>query len=131
VTDGLEDAERLRDELGEIFCLTFVHELDPVNALHRMDAYPDTFTRLDPDGMYERQSSFDAGYPRMAGAVAVDDWTLVLEPGGIEAAGTLLAAMSRGSTALSVLRHDYAHPRFTYARRSRWSAFRPGSPPPT
>jgi len=113
--DGLEQAERLRDALGEIFCLTFVHGIEPVEALRRMGAYTDTFTELDPDDMRERQFSFDAGYPRMAGAVAVGEWTLVLEPEGFEAAGTLLAAMSRGTTALSVLRHDYAHPRFTYA----------------
>ena len=109
------EAERLCDALGEIFCLTFIQHVDPAQALGRMGAYPDTLVELDPDDMYERRTSFDAGYPTMAGAVAVGGWTLILEPYGFEAAGTLLAEMSRGTVALSVLRHDYAHPHFTYA----------------
>lgn len=115
MTDGLEQAKRLCDALGEIFCLTFVRGVDAPDALRRMGAYPDTFAERSPTEMFERQNSFDAGYPRMAGAVKVDEWAVVLEPYGFEGAITLPAATSRGTEAVAVLRHDYASPRFTYA----------------
>jgi hypothetical protein len=52
---------------------------------------------------------------------------VVLEPFGWEGAGTLVAAASRGTEALSVLRHDYACPRFAYAVDGiELTAFDPG-----
>lgn len=62
-------AEWLCDALGEIFCLTFVRGVDAAGALRRMGGYPDTFTELRPSEMFERQTSYLAGYPQMAGAV--------------------------------------------------------------
>ncbi|WP_426513761.1 DUF6461 domain-containing protein [Dactylosporangium sp. McL0621] len=129
MTDGLERAVELCEALGEIFCLTFVRGLDAREALTRMGAYPDTFAELSPEEMYERQSSFDAGYPSLAGAVTRDGWTVCLEPDGFECAGPLLATVSHGTEAVSVLRHDYASPRFTYAvDGEEVTGFDPGYP---
>jgi hypothetical protein len=47
--------------------------------------------------------------------VQLDGWTVVFEPEGFESS-YLVAAMSVGTEAISVLRHDYASPSFGYAR---------------
>nr|WP_042185077.1 DUF6461 domain-containing protein [Kibdelosporangium sp. MJ126-NF4]CEL16500.1 hypothetical protein [Kibdelosporangium sp. MJ126-NF4]CTQ90452.1 hypothetical protein [Kibdelosporangium sp. MJ126-NF4] len=99
--------------LGEIFCLTFVKEVDATEALRRMGGYPDT---IDTRTLTEIGDlhNFDDGFPDMASAVALGDWTVLFEPSGFTGSG-LITALSLGTEAVSVLRHDYASPRFGYA----------------
>lgn len=111
----LTEARWLCETLGEIFCLTFVRGVDAAEVLRRMGGYPDTFTELGPEEIFERQNSYLAGYPQIASAVELGGWTVVLEPNGFAGVGTLLTAVSQGTEAVAVLRHDYAHPRFAYA----------------
>ncbi|MEU5941586.1 DUF6461 domain-containing protein [Micromonospora sp. NPDC047548] len=101
--------QRVCDDFGEIFCLTFVKGVDEAEALRRIGAYPDTVEwRMLPDAgamMHE----FDLGYPRMAAAVALDGWSMVIEPHGFHGSDRdLLQAVSRGTEAVNVLRHNYA-----------------------
>jgi hypothetical protein len=101
------------DVLGEIFCLTFIRGVDGTEALRRMGGLPDTFaTRAQSD--LEDLHDFDHGYPMVALALPLGAWTVVLEPNGFEGVH-LLPALSRGTEAVSVLRHDYASPTFGYA----------------
>jgi hypothetical protein len=61
--------------------------------------------------------SFEAGYPTVASVLAMNGWVVICEPAGFEASDALmLEALSRGTEAVSVLRHDYAADRFVYAK---------------
>lgn len=100
-------------QLGEIFCLTFVKGLDEGEALRRMGGLPDTVavrTLADVGQLHD----FDHGYPGVASALPLGSWTVVFEPNGFEGSH-LVAALSRGAEAVSVLRHDYAYHSFDYA----------------
>lgn len=99
--------------LGEIFCLTFIRGVDPAEALRRLGALPDTVvprTWSDIGALH----NFDAGYPEMASALPLGTWTVVFEPDGFNGSH-LTTTLSSGTEAVSVLRHDYASPAFTYA----------------
>jgi hypothetical protein len=100
-------------ELGDIFCLTFIKGVDETEALRRMGALPDTIaTRTLTD--VEELHNFDDGYPDVALVVPLDGWAVLFEPNGFSGSN-LLAALSAGTEAVSVLRHDYASPAFGYA----------------
>jgi hypothetical protein len=100
-------------EFDEIFCLTFIKGVDEHEALRRMGALPDTVaTRTAED--VGRLHDFDHGYPTVASALPLGAWTVVVEPSGFEGAH-LVEALSRGTEAVSVLRHDYASDSFGYA----------------
>jgi len=99
--------------LGEIFCLTFIRGVDDTEALRRMGGLPDTVaTRTWSD--IGTMHNFDDGYPEMALALPLGTWTVVFEPDGFNGSH-LTATLSRGTEAVSVLRHDYASPAFAYA----------------
>jgi hypothetical protein len=99
--------------LGEIFCLTFIRGVDDVEALRRMGALPDTVTTRTWSDVGDLHN-FDAGYPEVALALPLGAWTVVFEPSGFNGSH-LTATLSRGTEAVSVLRHDYASPEFAYA----------------
>ncbi|MFI0405766.1 DUF6461 domain-containing protein [Actinomadura sp. 3N508] len=102
--------------LGEIFCLTFVKGVDETEALTRLGGLPDT---LRPRALEEADKallSFEAAYTRYAFALNLGDWTVLIEPSGVR--GSLeepLAALSRGTEAVAVMRHDYADHAFRHA----------------
>ncbi|WP_238008960.1 DUF6461 domain-containing protein [Dactylosporangium sp. AC04546] len=108
-------AGELHEEFGEIWCLTFVRGVDGREALRRFGAYPETAAPRTLEELGEMKLSFDAGYPTVAAVTEVGGWAVVLEPEGFEAAHTLLEAVSVGTEAVSVLRHDYASDRFGHA----------------
>lgn len=99
--------------LGEIFCLTFIRDVDPAEALRRLGALPDTVAQRTWSEIGALHN-FDDGYPEMASALPLGTWTVVFEPDGFNGSH-LTATLSRGTEAVSVLRHDYASPAFTYA----------------
>lgn len=102
-----------RDSLGEIFCLTFIRDVDAAEALRRMGGLPGTFaTRTWSD--VGDLDNFDDGYPEMAMALPLGGWTVAFESYGFNGI-SLTSALSHGTKALSVLRHDYASPAFAYA----------------
>ncbi|MCC8247027.1 DUF6461 domain-containing protein [Saccharothrix luteola] len=99
--------------LSEVFCLTFVKGVDETEALRRMGGLPDTVatrTVADIGDLHD----FDHGYPTVASALSLGTWTVVFEPNGFEGS-SLVEAVSRGTEAVCVLRHDYASPAFGYA----------------
>ncbi|NUT47753.1 MAG: hypothetical protein HOV94_10665 [Saccharothrix sp.] len=99
--------------LEEIFCLTFVKGVDEAEALRRMGGLADTTaTRAMAD--IGRLRTYDDGYPDVASALSLGGWTVVFEPQGFEGSH-LVATLSRGTEAVSVLRHDYASNSFGYA----------------
>lgn len=102
-----------RESLGEIFCLTFIRDVDAVEALRRMGGLPGTFaTRTWSD--VGDLDTFNNGYPETAMALPLGGWTVVYESYGFNGI-SLTSALSHGTEALSVLRHDYASHAFVYA----------------
>jgi hypothetical protein len=123
VDDDLTYAKMLCDRLGGMFCLTFVKGLDESEALLRMGGKPDTVR----DRTAEELESPQAG---LAAALRLGAWTVVIEPRGSHGAeDAVLRAVSRGTAAVSVLRHDDAAPHFGYAVDGTMiAAFDPGYP---
>ncbi|MFI7547820.1 DUF6461 domain-containing protein [Actinoplanes sp. NPDC049599] len=119
--DDLAHARALRDQLGETFCLTYVKGVDAEAALRRLGGCPDTVRTL-PDG--------DVAGPPLAVALALGTWSVVIEPGGTRGADhALLEVASRGTAAVSVLRHDQAAAHFGYAvDGATVTGFDPGYP---
>ncbi|MCR3753784.1 DUF6461 domain-containing protein [Lentzea californiensis] len=76
--------------LGEIFSLAFVREVDPPEALRRVRDL-------------EAVSAF-----------ALDEWTVLVQPNSFWLE-TVVDALSRGTEACAVVRHDFAAPRFAHA----------------
>ena len=128
--DDLAHAQSLCDQLGEIFCLTFIKGVDAREALLRMGGYPETFRDRTIGELSERAQSFDAGYPAMAAAMRLGAWSVVIEPGGgLGAEHALLESVAQGTTAVAVLRHDDASAHFSYAvDGTTVAAFDPGYP---
>ncbi|MET8649713.1 DUF6461 domain-containing protein [Nocardia aurea] len=101
------------ESLGEIYCLSFIRDVDAAEALRRMGGLPGTFaTRTWSD--VGDLDNFGAGYPEMAMAFPLGGWTVVFESEGFNGI-SLTSALSHGTEALSLLRHDYAHPGVAYA----------------
>ncbi|HEX6353262.1 DUF6461 domain-containing protein [Actinophytocola sp.] len=99
--------------LGEIFCLTFIRGVDEREALHRMGGLPGTVATRTASEL-EAETNFDNGYPEVAAALPLGTWTVVFEPRGFSG-NSMTPVLSRGTEAVSVLRHDYASPGFAYS----------------
>ncbi|MGK5553651.1 DUF6461 domain-containing protein [Actinomadura kijaniata] len=113
-----DDVEWVDDDeaLGEIFCLTFVKRVDEAEALSRLGALPDTLRRRTVQEAHRAHGSYEAGYAELAFALNLGDWTVLIEPDGFQGSLIeLLTALSRGTEAVSVQRHDYADHGFGYA----------------
>lgn len=120
--DDLAHARLLCDQLGETFCLTYVKGVGAAEALRRLGGYPDTIR--------EGPADEGAGRPHVAVALELDAWSVVIEPGGVLGADhALLEVASRGTAAVSVLRHDAAAAHFGYAvDGTTVTGFDPGYP---
>ncbi|MFI0352555.1 DUF6461 domain-containing protein [Actinomadura sp. 9N407] len=104
------------ETLGEIFCLTFIKGVGEIEALSRLGALPDTLHPRTLQEAWDAHHSYEAGYPDFAFALNLGVWTVLLEPNGFQ--GSLvepLTALSRGTEAVSVQRHDYASHGFGHA----------------
>ncbi|QUH02357.1 hypothetical protein HUO13_17500 [Saccharopolyspora erythraea] len=101
------------DHLDEIYCLTFIKGVGTEEALRRFGAFADTIAVRTPEEIGSL-NNFEDGYPTMASALGLGEWTVVFEPSGYEGA-LLVAALSRGTEAFSLLRHDYAESEGGYA----------------
>lgn len=99
--------------LDEIFCLTFIKGVDGTEALRRMGGLADTVATRTLSDIGDLHN-YDDGYPEVASVLPLGTWTVVFEPSGFEGSH-MVAALSRGTEAVSVLRHDYASPAFGYA----------------
>ena len=106
--DDLRHARSLCDQLGGTFCLTYLKGVDGAGALRRLGGYPDTIR--------ERPAAELTGRPAGAVALELGAWSVVIEPGGaLGADHALLEVASRGTAAVSVLRHEAAAAHFGYA----------------
>jgi hypothetical protein len=128
--DDLAHAQALCDELGELFCLTYLKGAGAGEALRRLGGCPDTIRERTRDEVTAQRESADAGFPAVAVALELGAWTVVIEPGGSLGAGhPLLETASRGTAAVSVLRHDRAAAHFGYAvDGTTVTGFDPGYP---
>jgi hypothetical protein len=120
--DDLAHARALRDQLGETFCLTYLKGVDATAALRRLGGCPDTIREPAAGG--------PAGQPPTAVALELGGWSVVIEPGGMRGADhALLEVASRGTAAVSVLRHDAGAAHFGYAvDGTTVTGFDPGYP---
>ncbi|GLY77447.1 DUF6461 domain-containing protein [Actinoallomurus iriomotensis] len=108
--------DRYEELLGEIYCLTFVRGVDETGALLRMGGLADTIRPRPLAHVWQEMRSYEAGYPTIAQALNAGPWTVVIEPSGVHGSGAqLLNAVSRGTEAVSVLRHDYADDHLAYS----------------
>ncbi|MET8758779.1 DUF6461 domain-containing protein [Lentzea sp. NPDC004782] len=99
--------------LSEIFALAFVRGVEPLDALRRIGGHPDTLAERTPDEIGNLHE-FEHGYPEIVSALPLGEWTVLLQPNSFELVH-LVDALSRGTEALALLRHDYASPSFEYA----------------
>ncbi|GGU32254.1 DUF6461 domain-containing protein [Lentzea flava] len=99
--------------LGEIFAIAFVRGIEPLDALRLVGGHPDTLAERTPDeihGLHE----YEHGYPEVVSALSLGEWTVLLQPTSFWLVH-LVDALSRGTEAVAVLRHDYASPSFAHA----------------
>lgn len=122
------DASLGDDEvIDEIFCLTFVRDLDESEVLRRMGGLPDTVAVRTLEEL-ESLTNYDNGYPDVAMVLPLGAWTVVFEPTGFHGS-SLFTVASRGTEAICVQRHDYAESSFGYAVDGTMiTAFDPLSP---
>lgn len=99
--------------LGEIFALAFVRGVEPLDALRLIGGLPDTLAQRTPEQIGQLHT-YEHGYPEVVSALALGEWTMLLQPTGFWLVH-LVDALSRGTEALAVLRHDYASPSFDHA----------------
>ncbi|MFG1959821.1 DUF6461 domain-containing protein [Nonomuraea sp. NPDC049028] len=112
-------------ELGDIWCLTFVRDLDEAEALRRLGAAeesirPVTYRELTDEGLF----------PHTALAGRLEGWVVLIERNGSEATKPeAVRALSAGTELVSVMRHDYATDLFVYAiDGDRLTSFDPRKP---
>ncbi|GIH90538.1 DUF6461 domain-containing protein [Planobispora siamensis] len=107
-----------REELGEIYCVSFVRGLSPDEVLRRFGIDENTMEEgVTAEGLNERSvESMRADSAGYIGAAEIGDWTLVIEPGGWKIAvdSDVYGPVSRGTEVVSVCRHDYASDSFAY-----------------
>lgn len=107
--------------LDEIFCVSFVHRLDPPEVLRRFGAIAPGEEQMTFDsliglvGKYVEQTygGNGGGY---VGVVRPGEWSVAIEPWGWQ--GTLLdviTGLSLSSEVVAINRHDYAEHEFVYS----------------
>ncbi|MER7081644.1 hypothetical protein SAMN02982929_00592 [Saccharopolyspora kobensis] len=99
--------------LSEIFCLTFVKDVGIDEVLRLMGGFADT-TAVRAAAADDALGHCSEGTPELAMAARLGSWTVVLEPCGFWGS-SLTPILSRGTEAVSLLRHDYASPHLDYA----------------
>lgn len=99
--------------LGEIYSLAFVRGVAPLDALRRAGGLEDTLADRTPGEIAETHD-YDDGYPEVVSAFGLGEWAVLVQPTGFSLTH-VVDALSRGSEAVAVLRHDYASPNFTHA----------------
>lgn len=98
--------------LGEIWALALVRGLSPEEALRRVGALPDTLAPRTPEEI-GRLHVYEHGYPEVTSALSLGEWTVLCQPTSFWLVH-VLDALSRGTEAVGVLRHDYASPGFEH-----------------
>ncbi|MDX3103854.1 DUF6461 domain-containing protein [Nonomuraea angiospora] len=99
------------DELGDLWCLTFVRGVSEVEAILRLGADQESIRPLTYDELID-----DGLFPETVLAGRAGDWTVLIEESGWTCAEADKAqALSAGTVAVAVLRHDYASDDFVYA----------------
>ncbi|MEV6160247.1 DUF6461 domain-containing protein [Nonomuraea sp. NPDC052129] len=110
-----------QNPLGDIYCVSFFRELDPVEVLRRFGSKEAsgremTFRELDEEVfefVEETGGGQGGGY---VGVVKVGTWSVAIELWGWCATSWETATMlSRGCEMVAVGRHDYAEDSFFYA----------------
>ncbi|MGW6444048.1 DUF6461 domain-containing protein [Lentzea sp. NPDC055074] len=99
--------------LGDIFALVFVRGLTPHEAMVRVGGLEDTSAQRTPAEIRETHD-YDHGYPEIVAAFALGEWAVLVQPTSY-VIGSMTDALSRGTEAVAVVRHDYASPGFTHA----------------
>ncbi|MEN3538738.1 DUF6461 domain-containing protein [Microbispora sp. ZYX-F-249] len=107
--------------LGDVFCVSFFHGLDPAEVAARLDSAGTpvrsmTFGELD-DEVTEFVEGTDGGHGGgYVGVTRIGEWSVMIELCGWHTClGENLARLSQGCEAVAVGRHDYAEHSFLYA----------------
>ncbi|MEU7899110.1 histone-like nucleoid-structuring protein Lsr2 [Nonomuraea sp. NPDC049152] len=105
------------DLLGEIFCVSFFHRLDPAEVLSRFTPVSPAETMTFKESCGRARAYFeDTGDVLYVGVAQVGQWSVAVEPwGGQAVLSTMVTRLSLASEVVSVGRNDYARHRFVYA----------------
>lgn len=103
------------DLLGDTFCVSFFHRLDPAEVLSRFEPVSPAETMSFKELCGRARASFeDAADVRNVGVAQVGEWSVAIGPWGGQAV-LMMNLLSRASEVLSVGRNDYAEHRFEHA----------------
>ncbi|MEV4165455.1 DUF6461 domain-containing protein [Nonomuraea dietziae] len=105
------------DLLGEIFCVSFFHRLDPAEVLSRFAPVSPAETMTFKESCGRARAYFeDTRDILYVGVAQVGEWSVAVEPwGGQAVLSTMMTRLSRAGEVVSVGRNDYARHRFAYA----------------
>ncbi|MFG1755340.1 DUF6461 domain-containing protein [Streptosporangium sandarakinum] len=105
------------DLLGDIFCVSFFHLLDPAEVLSRFEPVSPAETTTFKELCGRARAYFeDAADVLYVGVAQVGEWSVAVEPwGGQAVLSTMMTRLSRSGEVVSVARNDYARHRFVYA----------------
>ncbi|MGW4640937.1 DUF6461 domain-containing protein [Sphaerisporangium sp. NPDC004334] len=97
--------------LGDVWCLTFVRDIEEVEALRRLGAHEESIRPLSYGQLVDQGL-----FPHMVLAGRLDGWVVIIERNGSTAMQIdVLRALSAGTELVTVFRHDYANDLFVYA----------------
>ncbi|MER6952300.1 histone-like nucleoid-structuring protein Lsr2, partial [Nonomuraea sp. NPDC000554] len=103
------------DLLGDIFCVSFFHRLDPAEVLSRFEPISPAETTTFKELCGRARDYFeDAVAVLYVGVAQVGEWSVAVEPWGGQAV-LMMTQLSRTGEVVGVARNDYAEHRFGYA----------------
>ncbi|SEK73575.1 DUF6461 domain-containing protein [Nonomuraea pusilla] len=103
------------DLLGDTFCVSFLHRLDPAEVLSCFEPVTPAETMSFKELCGRARAYFeDAADVRYVGVAQVGEWSVAIEPWGGQAV-LMMNQLSRAGEVVSVGRNDYAEHRFEYA----------------
>ncbi|AOS63450.1 DUF6461 domain-containing protein [Actinoalloteichus hymeniacidonis] len=98
------------------FCFSFVHHTLPEQALCLLGGEQEDIVVVTPERAVELTGSFDLGYPEVAQAVRIGDWTVLVEVDGFQ--GTrreVLRSLSENGEVYSIFHDGGATGQFSHA----------------
>lgn len=104
------------EPLGEIYCVSFIRNVSPAEALRRFGVDESTMEEVTFKEVAEHSAENAEDAAGFIGAASIEGWTMVIEPGGwqIAADPEVTRRISRKAEVVSVCRHDYASDTFLY-----------------
>ncbi|MFJ2032645.1 DUF6461 domain-containing protein [Streptosporangium sp. NPDC087985] len=119
VTDPYAEFRWLDEDLGEIYCVSFVRGIPPFEALTRFGTVSGTIEEVTFDEVcgraFAEAEASTRALPGYIGAVQIDGWSLIVEPlGWLAADPDVRARLSHGTEMVVITRHEYSTEEFIH-----------------